>query len=204
MIRGHGHEKLQPPGPYGRLPLVRRQEGRALPRSTRWCPQQGHAPHAATAGDAGSSQDVMIDPPADIARRLRRDARNRHLAERYWAGWKLTLTFGPIAEAFEPTRIAWAREAASELLGQPWTETESVMAVEHERNLWHLSVSWRGAYPADDGKRLLGELIVAMGVPEDKREGIQPMRVLAPSGASSPQVTHWIWREQARWGASRE
>jgi hypothetical protein len=137
----------------------------------------------------------MIDTPADIARRLRRDARNKRLAERYWAGWKLSLTWGPIAEAFEPERTAFARAAASELLGEPWTEAHSAMTAEAERDLWHLSVSWRGTYPVADGKRLLGELIVALGVPEDKRAGYQPVRVLGPDGRQSPQVTHWIWMD---------
>ena len=138
----------------------------------------------------------MIDSPADIARRLRRDARNKRLAERYWAGWKLSLTWGPIEEAFnDPARTAFAREAASRLLGEPWTEAHSAMTAEVERELWHLSVSWRGTYPVADGKRLLGELIVALGVPEGQREGTQPVRVMRPDGTQSPQVTHWVWRD---------
>jgi len=181
-------EPLQPPGSRGRL--------RAL------CPPRR----------VGARFTAMIDPPTDIARRLRRDARARRLASRFWAGWRLELTFGPFEQAVEPERAAAAMTTAAALFEQAYGKPPpadnpafgSAASAEMQRDLWHLSVSWRGTYPAADGKRLLGELIVAMGVPEDKREGIQPMRVLTPGGASSPQVTHWIWREQARWGASRE
>ena len=137
----------------------------------------------------------MIDSPSDIARRLRRDVRSKRLAERYWAGWKLSLTFGPILEALGSERTAYARRTASELLGKPWTEADSAQAAEHERDLWHLSVSWRGTYPAVDGRRLLDELVVALGVPETERAGQQPLRLMGPGGKMSPQVTHWIWRD---------
>jgi hypothetical protein len=138
----------------------------------------------------------VIDPPSDVARRLRRDAHSKRLAERFWAGWKISLTFGPIAEAFKPERTALARETASRLLGQPWTEADSAKAAERERDQWHLSVSWRGTYPVADGKRALDELIVALGVPESDRTGHQPIRVQRSDGTMSPQVTHWMWRDK--------
>lgn len=138
----------------------------------------------------------MIDSPSDVACRLRRDARSKRLAERFWAGWKLSLTFGPIAEALEPEHVARARKTAAALLGEPWTEAHTTQAVEHERDRWHLSASWRGNYPALDGKRLLDELIVALAVPETERAGVQPLRLMMPGGGMSPQVTHWIWRDK--------
>lgn len=137
----------------------------------------------------------MIDLPSDVARRLRRTARDKKLVDRYWAGWKLSLTFGPIADAMSPLDVAMARATASKLLGRPWTEADTKRAAEVERDEWHLSASWRGAYPAADGRRLLGELIVALGVPEAKRAGQQPLRVRGADGVASPQVTHWTWKD---------
>ena len=137
----------------------------------------------------------MIDSPSDVAYRLRRTARETKLAERFWAGWKLSLTFGPISQALAKDRVLLAREAASKLLGRPWTESDSSLTDERERDTWHLSASWRGTYPVADGKCLLDELIVALGVPEADRAGIQPLRLMGPGGVMSPQVTHWIWRD---------
>lgn len=137
----------------------------------------------------------MIDPPSDVARRLRRTARDKRLADRYWAGWKLSLTFGPIVAAFGVKQTAMAYRVAAELLGQQVADVDLVAANAAQRDEWHLSASWRGAYPAADGRRLLGELIVALGVPEAKRAGQQPLRVRGADGVASPQVTHWTWKD---------
>ena len=149
----------------------------------------------------------MIDSPADVARKLRREARAKRSATRYWAGWRLELTFGPYELAFGPERGAAARAAAKEvyeqLYGRPPSaeELDPERSAELQRDLWHLSVSWRGSHPVEEGKRLLAELVAALGVPDGKREGEQPARVFAPDGRQSPQVTHWTWRDPVQSGA---
>lgn len=134
----------------------------------------------------------MIDPAADVARRIRRDAQKGE-AVRYWAGWRLALTFGPYDQAFDPARVAMVKETVERTFGEPPPVGPEALAA--QRDLWHLSVSWRGGFPVEEGKRLLAELVVAMGVPEDKRGGYEFARVMTPNGVS-PQVTHWIWREK--------
>lgn len=142
----------------------------------------------------------MIDSPADIARRLRRDARQRE-AVRHWAGWRLSLTFGPYETAFEPARAAAAKRMAIEIVeaatGEPYKTTPEAeaTALESQRDLWHLSVSWRGNHSVEDGKRLLDDLLVAIGVPEEKRAGEQFARTFVAGNRPSPQVTHWMWRD---------
>jgi hypothetical protein len=142
----------------------------------------------------------MIDSHFDVARRLRHTARINKIANRYWAGWKLSLTFGPYEQAFEPWRAAGAKAMATEIFeqvhGKPAPDDNPSASAALQRNRWHLSASWRGNYPAADGKHSLQELIVAIGVPEAERAGIQPIRMMLPDGSASPQVTHWIWREQ--------
>lgn len=141
----------------------------------------------------------MIESVADVARRLRRDARQRE-AVRYWAGWRFALTLGHYETAFDPARAAAAKRAATEIMeavtGEPYETTPEAeaAAIESQRDLWHLSASWRGNHPVEEGKRLLGELLVALGVPEEKREGEQIARTFVPGGRPSPQVTHWMWR----------
>lgn len=140
----------------------------------------------------------MIDSPTDIARRLRRDARVKLLVTRYWAGWRLELTFGPYERAFDPVRAAAAAATAAALYeqvhGAPAPTVDLATSIAAQKDVWHLSASWRGGEPVEAGREMLAALIVALGVPADRRDGTQPMRVLAPGGAQSPQVTHWIWR----------
>lgn len=167
-----------------------------MSRSWNKGPNKGHTLRPTMVGCADSKKDShVIDSPSDVAYRLRRTVREKKLVERYWAGWKLSMTFGPSAEAFGPERISLARQTASAILGKPWTEANSAQSMELERDEWHLSVSWRGTYPVADGKRLLDELIIALNVPEADRAGQQPIRTMRPGGALSPQVTHWIWRD---------
>jgi hypothetical protein len=142
----------------------------------------------------------MTEPPTDVARRLRRAAQAHRHTTRYWAGWRLELTFGPYEQAFDPDRADFARRAAAEAYEQiygtpPPTGPEAdASSLEAQRDLWHLSVSWRGGHPAESARPLLAELVAALGVPEAEREGRQPARVFGPGG-QSPQVTHWTWRD---------
>ena len=137
----------------------------------------------------------MIDSADDVARKLRRDAQ-RGEAVRYWAGWRLALTHGPYEQAFDPERVAMARATVERVFGEAVPTGPEALAA--QRDLWHLSVSWRGGYPVEEGKQLLAELVVAIGVPEGEREGRQFALVVTPGGAVSPQVTHWVWRDAGR------
>lgn len=143
----------------------------------------------------------MLDSPADVARRLRRDARANRRTTRYWAGWRLELTFGPYELALDPAWAALAKTTAAAVYEQahgkpaPTGPEADAASLEEQRDLWHLSVSWRGGHPAESARLLLSDLFVAMGVPEGKRDGYQPVRVLTPNGPS-PQVTHWTWKDQ--------
>ena len=131
----------------------------------------------------------MIDRPHDVGRRLRSGARANRLAVRYWAGWRLQLTFGPYEEAFDSQSVQRVRSAIEAVTGASPPD-----GAEAERDLWHLSVSWRGGHPAEAARTLLAELVDALGVPASQRDGTQPARTYA-SGAQSPQVTHWIWKD---------
>jgi len=135
----------------------------------------------------------VIEPATEIARRLQRDARQR-VADRYWAGWKLSLTYGPYEDAFDPERERFARATAEQILGAKFDPTKDVASRAVQQGLWHLSASWRGGYPSGEGLARRDELLVALGVPETERAGHQPMRVFGPSG-QSPQVTHWMWKD---------
>ena len=138
----------------------------------------------------------MIESASEVAFRLWRTARAKRLAERYWAGWRLVLTYGPYDEALPARDVAQAKAVVREVFGPERVAAETTAAaVEAQRDLWHLSASWRGVYPAADGRVAIDELIVALGVPADKRAGRQPARVFDPAGRPSPQVTHWIWRD---------
>jgi len=145
---------------------------------------------------------TLADPASDVARRLRRDAKKYKHAERYWAGWRLELTFGPYEQAFDQERAAKAKAAAAKIFEQfhgkpaPSGPEADAASLESQRDLWHLSVSWRGSFPADDGRLALSELIESLGVPEDQRKGQQFARLYSPSGRPSPQVTHWIWKDE--------
>ena len=66
-----------------------------------------------------------------------------------------------------------------------------------DRDLWHLSASWRGGTPAEQGRAALAELLVALEVPEKGRAGHQPIR------GPWAQVTHWIWRDALKTDADR-
>ena len=137
----------------------------------------------------------MIEPPADVGRRMRARARQYRLAERYWAGWKLTLTFGPYTEALPAANVTHAQALASELLsGYKPADPAALAAL--ERDLWHLSASWRGGTPAEEGRTALAALLVALEVPEQERAGHQPIR------GPWAQVTHWIWRDALKTGAN--
>jgi hypothetical protein len=143
----------------------------------------------------------VTDSPADVARRLRRDAdRDRH-ASRYWAGWRLELTFGPYELTLGPERATFARRVAAaayeQLRGEPAPAGPEADAASlaAQRDRWHLSVSWRGGHPVESARLLLADLVAAIGVPEDRRESYQLARVFSPDGRQSPQVTHWTWRD---------
>ncbi len=138
----------------------------------------------------------MIEPAAEIGRRLRRDARQR-VASRLWAGWKFQLTHGPYEDAFDPETRKAATEVASQLLGEaPPTSPEAKARMRLvQQGVWHLSASWRGGFPVEEGRACLAELLAALGVPEDKRDGYQAARTFGPNGAN-PQVTHWTWNEE--------
>jgi hypothetical protein len=132
----------------------------------------------------------------DLARRLRRDAKSKGLGSRYWAGWKLQLTFGPYEKVFDDETKKLADNVVDQVLGPPTNDPVAKQVVkELTKDQWHLSVSWRGGFPIESGKVRLKLLVVALGVPEDKREGFQVARVTTPSGQPSPQVTHWVWKE---------
>lgn len=145
---------------------------------------------------------VLLDSPTDVARRLRRDARANRRTTRYWAGWRLELTFGPYELALDPAWAALAKITAAAVYEQvhgkaPPTGPEAdAISLESQRDLWHLSASWRGGHPADSARLLLADLVVAIGVPEGEREGCQVARTYAPHGQPSPQVTHWTWRDR--------
>ena len=139
------------------------------------------------------------EPAADVARRLRRDTlRNRH-STRYWGGWRIEVTHGPYELAFDPAFAAEIRATCEQvwrkLHGEPpLVGPESDAAnFASQRDLWHVSASWRGGEPVEVGKRLIAELVAALGVPEELREGAQVAQVRGPAGPS-PQVTHWVWR----------
>lgn len=128
----------------------------------------------------------MIDSAADIARRLKREAKKSdplHGASRHHAGWRLALTYG------DPTPEQ-AKAFIVERFGQEFYDKVPEDA-ENTGLEWHLSASWRGGFPVEAGKLALDELLVALGVPEDKRTGFEFARV-----AGSPQVTHWMWSEK--------
>jgi len=135
----------------------------------------------------------MIEPAAEIARRLRRDSRQR-AAVRYWAGWRLSLTHGPYEDALDQEHVQFARTTAEQLLGETFDPTKDALSRAVQQGVLHLSASWRGGYPTDEGRTRLDELVVALGVPEEDRAGRQPIRMFGPHGAS-PQVTHWVWRD---------
>jgi hypothetical protein len=140
----------------------------------------------------------MNDAPTDIARRMKRGARQDRIALRYWAGWRLQLTIGPVDGLFGPEADEFARQELVKLFGDEAPrdhEGFTELLAQMDRNKCHLSVSWRGGHPVEDGKRLLAELVVAFGVPEDQRAGFQTARVYV-SNQPSPQVTHWVWTEQ--------
>lgn len=132
-----------------------------------------------------------MDEPTDVARRIRRDARANRMAVRYWAGWRLQLTYGPYEEAFEE-RIVSAARAYLASIGEPVPADRSK---DPYRDLWHLSVSWRGGFPAEQGRRQLADLLAAIGVPEGKRAGEQVART-STRGLANPQVTHWVWKDE--------
>ena len=107
----------------------------------------------------------------------------------------------PYELAFGPERAALASRTAAEvyekLYGEPppaGSEADAA-SLEAQRDLWHLSVSWRGGHQAGAARILLEDLIVALGVPEGQREGRQPARVYSPDGRQSAQVTHWTWKD---------
>jgi hypothetical protein len=135
----------------------------------------------------------MIESAAEIARRLQRDAR-RGVATRYWAGWRLSLTYGPYEDSLDTANVQFARETAEQILGEKFDPKDAALHRAVQQGLWHLSASWRGGYPANDGRTRLDELVGAIGVPEEHRAGSQPIRVFGPGG-QSPQVTHWVWRD---------
>jgi hypothetical protein len=143
----------------------------------------------------------MIDTPPEVARRMRRDA-HRKGAERFWAGWKLILTFGPYELAFAPEVVAHARRATEKIaadIGHPGkmpTPEESIAA---QQDVWHLSVSWRGGTSVEEGRRLLDELLVALGVPPDRRGGFEFAQQFR-AGRPLAVVRHWVWHEASSGG----
>lgn len=133
----------------------------------------------------------MVPAAEEIARRLQRDAR-RGVATRYFAGWRLNLTYGPYEDAVDEVTMAWARSITEQVTG---SETDPVLSRKLQQGLWHLSASWRGGFSEKNGRTHLVELLVALGVPEDARAGIKPIKVFNPNGQQSPQVTHWMWKD---------
>lgn len=129
----------------------------------------------------------MIESATYIARRLQKQARESGLAKRCWAGWTIFLQYGPTVDAFDQETFRHSVATAEQIQGKKYDPDAARVA---EKNQWHLSASWRGAYPVEDGRELLAELVVLLGVPEDKRNGFEFARV-----AGSPQVTHWMWKE---------
>jgi hypothetical protein len=139
---------------------------------------------------------ATYEPASKVARRLRRDARKAdpfHSASRHWCGWRIALSFGsPSEEQGFPALVALMRahDARPENVAK---RAAARVAEQVFCDVWHMSASWRGGYPVEDGKRALDELLVAMEVPDADRAGHQPARVFGPNG-QSPQVTHWFWR----------
>ena len=134
----------------------------------------------------------MIDPPLDVARRLKRDARQNRLVERHWGDWKLILTFGPHLDAFSAERTAAPLDRLRQLYGRD-VQIDPERARELERDLWHLSASWRAARTPTEAELLLLEhLLNALGVPPDKREGYH---------AFDQRVKHWSWKDEESSGA---
>jgi hypothetical protein len=131
---------------------------------------------------------------AEIARTLRREARQSGLAQRYWSGWKVLLSFGPYVDAFDEGTLRVAEDVVEQLTGKRPDATDHATTRAVDRGRWHLSASWRGGNDVGDGRARLGELVSEIGVPESERAGRQPARVFGATGPSA-QVTHWIWSE---------
>ncbi len=115
-------------------------------------------------------------------------------AEHRLDGYKVILSYG------DPKEMEKINEKAVEIAKQynaPGMPDSTPSAPDPNLAHWHLSVSWRrpGA-PTAIAVKMLQELVVALGVPEDKREGIQPTYTTRPDGTRNPQVTHWMWTEK--------
>lgn len=131
----------------------------------------------------------------DFARKLQRDAKRagwRAGASRCLEGWKVILTYGTPTENEARTIIGAA-------LGQAFLERYEKTAPEGDANdvrgVWHLSASWRHGGSAPIGaKAQLAMLLMALRVPAESRDGIEPIHVF-DNGVLRPKVTHVIWRE---------
>jgi len=122
----------------------------------------------------------VVEEVDEIARDLRNEAKKSAFfrgTERLVHGYKLILSYTD-AEGL----IKLSAQAPPSV--RPPTEAD--LSKVH----WHLSASWRRrGEPSADAVKKLRDLVVALGVPEDRREGEQPT-------ISIPQVTHWIWTEK--------
>jgi len=148
----------------------------------------------------------MDDDIAEIARKMRRDAmKPGHDAEtpvtRRLGGWKLVLSYWRKGGA---QIEADARRDLAKMFGQDFVEQHTKNApkpgpIDPFLFRWHLSASWsnHGEATTSDKKRL-ADLVVALGIPEKERPGIQPIAVThtTPQGAILKSVvTHWSWDE---------
>lgn len=140
---------------------------------------------------------AMTPSPEAIAWRLRRDATRDRCASRLWAGFRLELTFGPYELALGPARAQWAETQARamfrELHGKDPPKVDRVASHAHQRDLFHLSASWRGRGDREAADRELAALVVALGVPEQERAGVSPVRWVLSDRTELPAVMHWVW-----------
>lgn len=147
---------------------------------------------------------MTFPSPEQIAWRLRRDATRDRCASRLWAGFRLELTFGPYELALGPARAQWAETQARavfrELYGKDPPTVDAATSHAHQKDLFHLSASWRGRGDREEAERDLAALVVALGVPEKERTGVSPLRWGFANGRQAPAVTHWVWhaKDEAR------
>jgi len=130
-----------------------------------------------------------------IARLLRKEAPKHTYfkgADRHVDGYKVILSCGAGKEMEKISEEA--AKLAARFAGPGGAQAEPV---DPSVVYWHFSASWRRpGTPSEASVKMLQELLVAVGVPEDKREGAQIGHTTRPDGTHNPQVTHWMWTEK--------
>jgi hypothetical protein len=148
----------------------------------------------------------MIDLP-DMARKLRRDAgrRSRELqgAERRLDHYKLVLS---VARHGDPAALARAEQSMRATFGDSFVDGHSLFRAGSDPvDKWHLTASWtRMTEPSDAAHMLLGQMLLALGIPEDARHGEHKDAVDYGNGTVSAATTHWMWAEPADGAAEQQ